>query len=584
MSDWGGTNSSVAALEAGCDLEMPVSGKWRGEKLLRAVTEGIIEDGKRKFVSKETVERAAANVLRLVERTRGSDMSVEPDEREDNRPETRKLIREAGAEGITLLKNEDDVLPIKPSQTNIAVIGPNANRAIAGGGGSASLNPYYNTIPLDSIRDVPGKEITYAMGCHTFKWLPLAADYCTTASGEPGVILEFFSGDKFEGDPVVVQRRVNTDLFLWDSVPKEVANGPDGAIRPWSVLAKTTLTPQTSGLHTFSFSSVGPGRLLVDGIIKVDCWDWTEQGEAMFDNSVDVLFELQCEAGKPVELVAETTNEIRPLKKQKKEMERAGVTHAYGGCRIGYKEEDKIDYLQQAVDIARAADVAVVIVGLDGEWESEGYDRKTMDLPSNGSQDRLIEAVLEANPNTVVVNQSGSPVTMPWADRVPAILQAWYQGQEAGNALADVLFGLSNPSGKLPVSCEYSPWTRQIANPFRQHSPRGLRTTRPIITGQEKILKLYMVKVFILDIDIMRDLASSHSGLSVMACHIQASTMAKLPSVPAHFLKPVSLQSQYPSRILGASTAPKLYKHTYTTRNPAYHGQKRNYRLSTKSS
>ncbi|KAH8596601.1 glycoside hydrolase family 3 protein [Bisporella sp. PMI_857] len=453
MSDWGGTNSIIEALEAGCDLEMPVSSKWRGEKLIKALTEGIEENGVHKFVSKQAIETAAANVLYLVERTRGSDISAELDEIEDDRPETRKLIRDAGAEGLTLLKNEGAVLPIKPSQTKIAVIGPNANRAIAGGGGSASLNPYYNTLPLESIKAVPGKEVTYAMGCHTFKWLPLAADYCTTASGEPGVILEFFAGDKFEGIPAVVQRRVNTDLFLWDSVPKEVANEPEtGAIRPWSVQARTFITPVTSGLHTFSFSSVGPGRLLVDGKVMVDCWDWTEQGEAMFDNSVDVLFDLQCEAGKPVELVAETTNEIRPLKKQQREMAKAGVTHAYGGCRIGYKEEDKVDYLQQAVDAAKAADVAVIIVGLDKEWESEGYDRKTMDLPSNGSQDRLIEAVLSANPNTIVVNQSGSPVTMPWAERVPAIIQAWYQGQEAGNALADVLFGFANPSGKLPTT------------------------------------------------------------------------------------------------------------------------------------
>jgi len=108
--------------------------------------------------------------------------------------------------------------------------------------------------------------------------------------------------------------------------------------------------------------------------------------------------------------------------------------------------------LQQAIDAAKSSDVAIVIVGLDSEWESEGYDRQTMDLPVDGSQDRLVDAVLKANPRTIVVNQSGSPVTMPWADRVPAILQAWYQGQEAGNALADVLFGFKNPSGKLPTT------------------------------------------------------------------------------------------------------------------------------------
>ncbi|KAH8813203.1 glycoside hydrolase superfamily [Xylogone sp. PMI_703] len=433
MSDWGGVNSTVEAVEAGCDIEMPVSTKWRGPKLIEAVKAGKL--------SREAVERAAVNVLHLVERTKGSDMSVELPEREDDREETRQLIRDAGAEGLTLLKNEGSILPIKSSQTKIAVIGPNANRAIAGGGGSASLNPYYNTIPLDSIKAAPGKEVKYALGCHTYKWLPLAADYCTTSSGEQGVSLEFHIGDKFEGEPRVIQQRTNTDLFLWDSVPLEVG-------KVWSCRAKTRLTPTTSGRHTISFSSVGAGRLLVNGEVVLDLWNWTEEGEAMFDGSIDYLIDIDCEANKPLELVVEMNNELRPISKQKQRNQ----THGNGGCRIGYKEQDTHDYLQEAVDIARESDVAVVIVGLDAEWESEGYDRQTMDLPVDGSQDRLVEAVLQANPNTIVVNQSGSPVTMPWADRVPAIIQAWYQGQEAGNALADVLFGFKNPSGKLPTT------------------------------------------------------------------------------------------------------------------------------------
>lgn len=405
------------------------AGHWRGEKVTTAV-----KDGK---LSAEAVEKAAANVLYMVERTRGSDMSIEPAERENDREETRQLIRDAGAEGLTLLKNEGSLLPIKPSQTKIAVIGPNANRAIAGGGGSASLNPYYKTIPLESIKAVPGKEVSYSQGCHTWKWLPLAQDYCTTATGVQGVVLEFFEGDKFQGKPRVIQHKTNTDLYLWDSAPQEV-------LPAWSCYAKTRITPVTSGNHTIGFSSVGAGRLFVEGELKVDLWNWTEEGEAMFEGSKDVLFEMQMEAGKPYELLVEMTNEKRPLTK-------TGATHRYGGCRIGYKEQDQVNYMQEAIDAAAESDVAVVIVGLDEEWESEGYDRQTMDLPKDGSQDRLIEAVLTANPNTIVVNQSGSPVTMPWADRVPAILQAWYQGQEAGNALADVLFGLKNPSGKLPV-------------------------------------------------------------------------------------------------------------------------------------
>lgn len=381
-------------------------------------------------------------MLTLVERTKGSDLSPEAAEREDNRPATRALIRSAGIEGLTLLKNQGGILPIDPRTAKVAVIGPNANRAIAGGGGSASLNPYYTTLPLESIRRVAELPVTYAMGCHIHKWLPVASGFCTDAEGRQGVSIEWYRGDKFEGQPVVTERRTNTDLFLWDSAPL----GEVGA--EWSAVARTRLTATTTGRHTVSFMSVGPGRLFVAGEMRVDLWDWTEEGEAMFDGSVDYLVEVEMEAGEPVEVRVEMTNELRPASKQKE----LGVTHKYGGCRIGFKEEDRVDYLREAVEAARAADVAVVVVGLDAEWESEGYDRQTMDLPSDGSQDRLVEAVVSANPNTVVVNQSGSPVAMPWAERVPAILQAWYQGQEAGNALADVLFGLGNPSGKLPCT------------------------------------------------------------------------------------------------------------------------------------
>ncbi|KAG9254820.1 glycoside hydrolase superfamily [Emericellopsis atlantica] len=434
VSDWGGTNSVVESVQAGCDIEFPHSTKWRLAKLVEAAKEGRISQG--------DIDAAAENALTLVERLKGGDMSPEQPEREDNREATRQLIRSAGHEGLTLLKNEGGLLPLCARSTRVAVIGPNANRAIAGGGGSASLNPYYNTIPLDSIRRVSQQEVAFAQGCHIFKWLPVASEYCTSQSGEPGVDIDWYAGDAFEGDPVVTQRRTNTDLFLWDSAPLEHV-GPE-----WSAIAKTYLTPSVSGKHTISFMSVGPGKLYVDGRMVLDLWNWTEEGEAMFDGSADYLVELDMEGNRAVELKVEMTNELRPLWKQDK----FNMTHKYGGCRIGFKQEDKVDYVHNAVEAARAADAAVVVVGVDAEWESEGYDRQTMDLPVDGSQDKLIRAVVEANPRTVVVNQSGSPVHMPWVDSVPAIIQGWYQGQEAGNALADVLFGLVSPSGKLPAT------------------------------------------------------------------------------------------------------------------------------------
>lgn len=512
ISDWGGTNSTVEALQAGCDIEFPFSNKWRFDKVLKALDDGRL--------TQSDIDQAAENVLALVERTKGGDMSAEKAEREDDRAETRALIRQAGVEGITLLKNEGGILPLNPQTTKVAVIGPNANRAIAGGGGSASLNPYYNTLPLDSIRSVAHGEVTYSQGCHIYKWLPVASPFCTDKSGKPGVTLDWFSGDQFEGDAVVQQRRTNTDLFLWDSAPL-AETGPK-----WSAVATTYITPTETGNHTISYMSVGPGRLYIDGKLALDLWNWTEEGEAMFDGSIDYMVDVNMQAGKPVELRIEMTNELRPIAKQKV----FHMTHRYGGCRIGFKQEDAVDYLQEAVDAARAADVAVVVIGLDAEWESEGYDRKTMDLPSDGSQDRLVEAVVKANPRTVVVNQSGSPVTMPWADKVPTILQAWYQGQEAGNALADVLFGISNPSGKLPVS------TRLLmsggnANLESAHSHDGSKTRLHTTTGRARTFRFCTAKACTLVTDITTAHGSHHYFLLVTVCHTRPLSMAESLSV-----------------------------------------------------
>lgn len=433
ISDWTALtdDTGVKSVQAGCDLEMPGPAKRRGPRVVKAVESG--------HISRNDVERAASNVLHLIERTKGLDGPPETPERANDNLATRSMIRQAGVEGLTLLKNEGNVLPINNAR-KIAVIGPNAKRAIVGGGGSAKVNPYYTVTPFEGITAATSAEVVFAQGSENPKWLPLASKYCKTPSGKQGVLLEFFRGDKFEGEPLLVQEKETTDLYLWDSAPKAV-------LPNYSFRVKGTLTPGATGLHTFSLSSVGPGRLFLNGEMLIDNWNWTEEGEAMFDDSMDILKSVQLEAGVSVTILVESTSEIRPLSK----ISIAG-THGYGGCRIGYQEEVKSSMLEEAVQAARDSDVAIVIVGLDNEWESEGYDRQNMDLPKDRSQDRLVEAIFEANPNMVVINQSGSPVAMPWADEVPAILQAWYQGQEAGNALGDVLFGKSSPSGKLPTT------------------------------------------------------------------------------------------------------------------------------------
>src|SRR5213078_1762663 len=119
-----------------------------------------------------------------------------------------------------------------------------------------------------------------------------------------------------------------------------------------------------------------------------------------------------------------------------------------GAVHLGCLSPVSTDTIQRAAHLAAASDVAIVCVGFGGDWQSEGFDRRDMVLP--GKQDELVEQVAAANPRTIVVLNTGSPIAMPWLSSVAAVLQAWYPGQECGNAIADVLFGDTNPSGKLP--------------------------------------------------------------------------------------------------------------------------------------
>jgi beta-glucosidase len=171
--------------------------------------------------------------------------------------------------------------------------------------------------------------------------------------------------------------------------------------------------------------SIGKSRLSIDGKEIINLWDNPAEGAktAAIDLVAEQTYRLQ------VEYASEAGPRWRNL-------------------RIGCMPQIPADAIQQAADLAAKSDLAIVFAGLTNEWESEGFDRPNMDLP--GRQVTLIEKVAAANPNTIVVLNTGSPVPMPWLDRVNAVLQAWFAGQEAGHAVAAVLFGDVNPSGKLP--------------------------------------------------------------------------------------------------------------------------------------
>jgi beta-glucosidase len=415
MSDWAGARSTAAALNAGLDLEMPGPGVYRGRKLVDAFKAGL--------VGAPVIREAARRILRLIGRVGAFEDPEIPAERAEDLPATRALIRRAGAEAVVLLKNEG-ALPLKPKGgATIAVIGPNAKSARAMGGGSAQLNPHYLVSPFDGLRAALPEDV---MLCHE-----IGADNRRLAAVMKGEIhADFYSGADFTG-PMTRTMRRDDGLIMFVS-----QEDPDIDVLNFSARVRARHTPETSGDHQFSLVSTGPSRLYVDGELVVDNSDFSF-GEEFFATASDEATGMRrLEAGKNYEITVEwrSPDDAKPV----------GLTV----LRMGLSPIVGPEAIERAAALARSADAALLFVGLNGEWDSEGKDRPNLDLP--GRQEELIRRVAAANANTIVVLQSGGPVLMPWLDSVAAVLQAWYPGQEVGNAIADVLLGKAEPGGRLP--------------------------------------------------------------------------------------------------------------------------------------
>lgn len=417
MSDWYGTKDTVASARNGLDLEMPGPPRFFGAALAAAVRRGDVDE--------KCVDEKARRMLRLLARTGALDEAAEPEpEQAIDRAEHRALARRVAGEAVVLLRNEGAVLPLRREDLRrLAVIGPNARRTTIQGGGSARVSPHYQTNVEGALRTAlgDGVEIVFAEGCTNFRRLPVfdAAE----------LALEVFASTDLSGAPLS-ERRVRRPDFTWLGSDAPVPNG-----RPFSVRLSGTLVPEASGVHHFSLTCVGRARLFVDGKQVVDGWTAPERGDSYFGfGNAEVIGEIALEAGRPVELVIEHAKES------------PGV----GGLRVGHLALAPGDPVAEAAALARSADAAVVVIGLDAEWESEGGDRASLALP--GRQDELVAAVCAAQPRTAVVVNAGAPVELPWADTAPALLWAWYGGQEAGSAVADVLLGVADPGGRLPTT------------------------------------------------------------------------------------------------------------------------------------
>jgi beta-glucosidase len=429
VSDWLAQKEGTAgAANAGLDLEMPGPARDMGAKLLDEVRSGAVDEA--------TVDDIVRRLLRITILSGRLDDPVEKPERSDDRPEHRALARRVAADGMVLLKNDRGMLPLDQSQLRtLAVIGPNAEVGVFEGGGSSRVNPHYVVHPLEAIRERCGSQIAvvHERGCLTHMFAPEIdqARYAVGADEDGrGVTVEYFDSADCSGEPVYGRRVRQIGIRFMGPVPG-VADAENFSCR-WSA----TFTPETSGTHIFGLSAVGLGRLLVDGVEVLDNWTAPKPGTWLYGmGSAEVTAGVEMEAGKPYRLAVEYGR---------------GGAPRNAGLRFGMVPPHPEDLMQRAVAAAKSAEAAVLVVGTTGEWETEGNDRLNMELP--GRQRELIEKVAAANPKTVVVMNAGAPVSMDWLGRVPAVLQVWFPGQEFGNALADVLFGDTNPSGRLPTT------------------------------------------------------------------------------------------------------------------------------------
>jgi beta-glucosidase len=412
MTDWFAVGSTVESAVAGLDLQMPGPDRFFGAPLAQAVADGKLDA--------DVLDTMARRWLHLIDRLGAWDDQPQA-EQSVELPAHREVARRAAAAGTVLLRN-DGTLPLQGTE-RVALIGPLAARAHIMGGGSAQLRPHRAPSLHEVLAPQLGDRLAFERGCDIDKTVrPLAV---------PGVRLELFESLDWSGP--VFASSVEGDLkMLWFGSPEPGLNEDAFSFR-----ATAELTVHETGEHVFTLVQAGRSRLLIDGQVVLDgISDPPPPGQEFFG-----LGSQEVEA--PVSLVAGTTVSLL----LEYSAEHSQFLH---GVKIGYRPPVVEDPIGRAVAAARDADVAVVVVGTTEEWETEGHDRETMDLP--GAQDELVRRVCAANPRTVVVVCAGAPVTMPWAGDAAAVLLPWLGGQEVAYALGDILFGRAEPSGRLPVT------------------------------------------------------------------------------------------------------------------------------------
>ncbi|MEU6536708.1 glycoside hydrolase family 3 C-terminal domain-containing protein [Streptomyces sp. NPDC047000] len=421
VSDWSAARATAAAVEGGLDVAMPGPDTVYGAALAQAVRDGEVDEA--------AVDEAVRRVLRLAARV-GALAGAEPVVTTPPAPvDGVALAREIAHRSFVLVRNERAALPLRPGGT-VALIGAAARDARVLGGGSATVFPARTVSPLEGLTAaLPEGTLTYTLGADPNTELNL---------GEKEFELRAVCRD-------VSGAVIGTGTAPGGQIQWMGADLPDGVTHETlhSVELTGTYTPRESGVHTFGTRGTGAFTLAVGGTVRYDDVqpaDADDPFSAFFGAPV-ARAEAELTAGEPVDVSLTYKVAYDP-----------GLPWRNVIFAIAHQppRRDADRLIAEAAEAARAADTAVVVVATTDRVESEGFDRTDLRLP--GRQDDLVRAVAAANPNTVVVVNSGSPVELPWREEVAAVLLTWFPGQEGGAALADVLTGDREPGGRLTTT------------------------------------------------------------------------------------------------------------------------------------
>ncbi|WP_435122125.1 glycoside hydrolase family 3 C-terminal domain-containing protein [Amycolatopsis thermoflava] len=409
VSDWWATTSTAPSANSGLDLVMPGPvGPW-GDRLVDAVNAGEVDEA--------VIDDHLGRLLLLAERVSTARPAREvpaPDS-----PTRRAQLTRLAAEGMTVLTN-DGVLPLR-RETTVALVGRHAVDTVDMGGGSAQVNPPYQVSVAEGLTELLGDAVTVVDGVEVRERpVPAGPEFAVHPStGEPGMRVTLHAADGSllgERDLAATSTMIGID----DDLPEA----------PRAVRLSARL-PRG-------------GRMLVGGI-GVGTWEVRAGGRTG-------RFELGLTSGDVGEAVLRPPGDTLLVDVEPGALLEADVTLEPGGRgRYGLvarpAPEDVTEAVGRAVAAARAADVAVVVVGLTEEQETEAVDKTTLRLP--GAQDDLVRAVAAAARRTVVVVNAATPVLMPWLEEVDAVLWAGLPGQEGGHAVAAALLGDLEPAGRL---------------------------------------------------------------------------------------------------------------------------------------